>query len=945
MPHLITRDLIECSLRCKYKSHLKFLGQKGTTSDYEQLLLERRNRVKHVAIQKILASNKHDQVVQNGSLSVESLQQGRLFVLNADLVNETTSLHFDGVMRSIGPSNLGNFHDVPIVFHEQEKINKREKSLLQVFAYFLSQLQDRSPQYGIIWRGEDPRPTRVKINPDVRSVERLVRELMELGRTESTPQLRLNDHCQICEFQERCHQKAIRDDNISLLRGIGEKELTRFSKKGLLTVTQLAHTFRPRRKRKHSSQAAIRHFHALQALAVRDQKIYIFGTPDVPDGPVKIYIDLEGIPEEGFIYLIGMLVVENDTQSKYSFWADNREEEADNFERFLSQLDQYETYVAFCYGRYEKSFFTRMRKLSKRKGLVNRLLTRLNNVLSILYSHIYFPVYTNRLKDVVRYLGFSWTDPSASGLQSIVWRKRWEDASDSELKMRLITYNLEDCEALKTVTEFVQRHAIAAEQKTPSTSGEVPQVSYVQELEKHTDKRRWGAISFFHPDFHFINRCAYFDYQRNNVYVRTSKRLKELKARKRRDRNHSIRVSSHLEIAARVCPFCKSKDVTGHASKKLLGHRGPRTKRGFDLIISGSGIKRRVVECHSTVHLCSACGKAFVPDQHLRLNPHFHALKSWAMYHRMVCRLSCGRISDLLWEFFGFHVNRSQLHQIQSEMAEYYQPTYRKLMKSLLSGNLLHVDETQVKLRTGKGYVWVFASLETVVFMFKPTREGEFLQELLKDFRGVLVSDFFAAYESVECPKQKCLVHLIRDINQDLLSNPFDEELKSVALRFGAILRDIVTAVDKHGLKRSILGKHRPTVTSFFRVLRDQVFRSEAAETFRKRLLKYQNCLFTFIEHDGIPWNNNNAETAIKRFADYRADTVGLLTETGIEEYLVLLSICVTCRYKGLSFLRFLTSKKQDVDSFLARKRSNRSHSKIELYPKGYVHPIHRKKL
>ena len=61
--------------------------------------------------------------------------------------------------------------------------------------------------------------------------------------------------------------------------------------------------------------------------------------------------------------------------------------------------------------------------------------------------------------------------------------------------------------------------------------------------------------------------------------------------------------------------------------------------------------------------------------------------------------------------------------------------------------------------------------------MFRPTREGAFLQKLLKDFHGVLISDFYSAYDSINCPQQKCLIHLMRDMNEDLLNNPFDEEL------------------------------------------------------------------------------------------------------------------------------------------------------------------------
>ncbi len=52
----------------------------------------------------------------------------------------------------------------------------------------------------------------------------------------------------------------------------------------------------------------------------------------------------------------------------------------------------------------------------------------------------------------------------------------------------------------------------------------------------------------------------------------------------------------------------------------------------------------------------------------------------------------------------------------------------------------------------------------------------------------------------------------------------------------------------------------------YCKCLAEQTFRSEAAEALRGRLLEYRGKLFTFIEHDGVPWNNNNAENAIKQF-------------------------------------------------------------------------------
>jgi hypothetical protein len=223
--------------------------------------------------------------------------------------------------------------------------------------------------------------------------------------------------------------------------------------------------------------------------------------------------------------------------------------------------------------------------------------------------------------------------------------------------------------------------------------------------------------------------------------------------------------------------------------------------------------------------------------------------------------------------------------------------------------------------------------------MYRPSREGDFLHDILKDFRGVLVSDFYAAYDSFDGPQQKCLIHLIRDFNHDIRANPWDEELRTLASNFGALLRMIISTIDRHGLRQRCLGKHRFKVDSFFRAVAGQTFHSEVADGYGKRLLKYQDKLFTFLAHDGVPWNNNNAEHAVKSFAYYRELTDGQISEEGLKDYLILLSICQTCKYKEVNFLRFLLSRETDIDMFRRGGRRTRKVVDIELYPEGVVSP------
>jgi hypothetical protein len=581
-----------------------------------------------------------------------------------------------------------------------------------------------------------------------------------------------------------------------------------------------------------------------------------------------------------------------------------------------------------------------MRTQAKQTGPLDRVLKSLVNVLSLIYAHVYFPTYSNGLKEVGACLGCSWSDPDASGSQSIAWRVRWEATRDEQWKQKLMTYNLEDCAALKRVTEFVYAAGAAIGTIGGRRAGAPgdPPVASVQDLDRAGNERKWGKVRFFHPDFEFVNDCAYFDYQRQRVFVRTSKTLKKNRRRSGAQVNRRLRVSRRVEITSAKCPACGGGKIIRWARGRRVANQTPRHKRAFDLVFTNGGIKRRVIECRAAVHECRDCGRVFVPERYERLAKHFHGLMSWLMFEHVAHRISYEMLGEMVRESFGLAVCSPEVQMIKSLMARYYRPGYRRLLDKILSGPVLHIDETEVKLKTSKGYVWVFASLEDVVFLYRPTREGDFLKDLLKDFKGVLVSDFYAAYDAIDCPQQKCLIHLMRDMNQELLNNPFDEELKSVTGSFGVLLREVVTTIDQHGLKRCHLKKHDRGVARFFESLAGQSFHSEAAEALRQRLLKNRDKLFTFIQHDGVPWNNNNAENAIKRFAYYREDTIGVMKEAGLNDYLVLLSLCHTCRYRGISFLKFLLSRERDIDAFGTQRRVRRR-PLIEVYPKGYVPP------
>lgn len=938
----ITREILESYLNCKYKGYLKLIREQGNASPYELLQKETRDHVRQAATNKLIAGCQEVDTAHGITLKLSILKRGISLLLDVTIDDQKLAVHFDALQKEVGPSLIGEFHYIPVLFHEAEKLNRQHKALLAIHGCILGDIQGRQPQFGIFIHGRECSITKFKLNSGDKSARRALQEIKEIQNTGIAPILMLNRHCQICEFCQRCHIEATAKDDLSLLQGLSEKEIRKYNKRGILTVTQLSCTFRPHKRNKRLKQKGQLHNPALQALAIRDKKIYVLGTPELPCSSTRIYLDLEGDPERGYIYLLGMIIEKNKVEEQYSFWVDSQAEESHLFQQFLDVVNRLDDFYLYTYGSYEVVFLRRMIKELGQRELGEKILARVVNILSIIYSHIYFPTYSNSLKHIGGYLGFSWTEADASGIQSIVWRNNWEQTGSRALKEVLTTYNLEDCTALKKVTEFLYaicpEKTSATQPKTRTHEGHL--VSQVEEMNPDSGRPEWCRTEFTIPDFEIINKCAYFDYQRDKIFIRTNKTLKEINSKKCNSKGKkNLWANNAIEISSQECPSCGGTDISRQMDGRL-------TRLARNLQITQSGIRRWVTKFTTTRHYCSTCSKHFIPEEYLRLDEYFHSLKSWAMYEHVAFRSGFANIAEKIRNYFGLPISAPDVFTFKQLLSQYYEETSKKILAKMIGGTFIHADETEVHLtRDGKGYVWVFTNMEEVVYIYRKSREGSFLNDMLKDFRGVLISDFYAPYDSLSCEQQKCLIHLIRDFNNDIQANPWDEELKNLASDFGKLLRKIIDTIDKNGLQKKYLEKHKLDVDQFFNNISGKIYHSDVTENYRKRLVKYQDKLFTFLNHDGIPWNNNNAEHAVKYFAYYREVADYQISESGLNPYLILLSLYVTCKYKEVDFLKFLISQQKDIDKFCENPNKERTLPKIELCPKGFIFSrrVHRK--
>lgn len=918
---MISNKFIENYLDCKYKAYLKSNNEVGLKKEFDILNDKKSLKCKNNVNERLLEKYGKSKLMEGFTFGIEKNISKVDVLIKPTVYTENFQFDFDAM--EIEKSNEKKSY-IPILVTSKETCSKRNKLSIAIRCVIVSQLYGIEFEFGRVIYGSGNKTLRFKIKPFLTDAKKKLNELNEIVTRKYEPLLFYKKHCIICEYQEICKKKLIETDGLGLLQRMDEKNIKKLNSNGIFTVKQLSYTFKPRKKSKRMKQHP--YYFSLQALAIEQRKVYLYDRMDLPNVTTKVFIDMEGNSNGSFIYLIGILIVKGEECTRYTLWADSPNDENKIFDRFLKILEGLDDFHIFHYGSYESRVFKRMMKVYS--SINHKILSneRITNILKVIYLNIYFPTYSNGLKDIGNYLGCRWSSPSASGVQSLVWREKWEQSKENKLKDLLISYNYDDCIALRKVVDFVyevfNKYASKETDLLESNNGSVERIQF----ETKSDSSNFGDFSAVSKDFEVINQCAYFEYQRNKIFFRKNKRIKKnIKTRKKQARI-KYKPNKTIEIKSCICPNCGSNDIIHNEEKTY-------SRICFDLKFLTYGLKRWITIYQMPVHFCSNCNIEFMvkkfKDLHLyarrgKVQKKYekqtgwgHNLLAWVVYQNVVNRVTFRNIENTLKYFYGLPLDNRRIWDIKNCAAEYYESTYNLLLKNISNSDFIHVDETKIKLKNEKGYIWVFTTMEEVLYLYRPTRETGFLHDLLKDFKGVLITDFYPGYDSLDCLQQKCLIHLVRDLNDVLLKNPFDDELKEIVSMFGRLVRNIVETIDKFGLNSRYLKKHKKEVKRFYHWLYTNLFNSDSAEKIKKRLVRYENKLFLFLDYDNVPWNNNNAERAVKQIAKSRQQYKGKVTKNGLRIQLILLSIFLTCEYKGINFLDFLVSKEKNVDEYI----------------------------
>lgn len=274
-------------------------------------------------------------------------------------------------------------------------------------------------------------------------------------------------------------------------------------------------------------------------------------------------------------------------------------------------------------------------------------------------------------------------------------------------------------------------------------------------------------------------------------------------------------------------------------------------------------------------------------------------LTAWLHY-------ALGNTLSQIVEVFNFHlqmpVSPGGLVQMWYRLAEILYPWYEQIHREALDSAVLHGDESGWRVNGKTHWLWCFANKTLSFFMIDRSRGSPVVQQFFtEEFGGVLVTDFWGAYNAVACAlRQKCLVHLLRDLKQTEKYKSPGTDWPVFAKKLRRLIGDAIRLWRRQDeLSEETFASRRARLTARLDALINADWNDAHCRRLVKRLRRHRDELFTFLDQPGVPFENNEGERAIRPAVIIRKNSFGNRSEQGADVQAILMSIFFTLKKRG----------------------------------------------
>lgn len=303
---------------------------------------------------------------------------------------------------------------------------------------------------------------------------------------------------------------------------------------------------------------------------------------------------------------------------------------------------------------------------------------------------------------------------------------------------------------------------------------------------------------------------------------------------------------------------------------------------------------------------CSYCKKYHQAGGRVQGSLYGPRLHAQVCYWKYSLGLTLLKIQKLLMNQYELNISTGQLSEILSRSANKFEDAYAELKTKLREQDHLHVDETGWRVEGKNAWLWSFSNEDISVYTIGDSRGQDVVEEVLGEvFGGVLCSDFYGSYQKIKSLKQKCWVHVLRDLRVLAEKEPEDIEVQYFLSKMkGFFNRGKQLREDKANGKNieTRLKRIKNETENFAK----REFKKVELRTLGKRLIKYRLEMYTFIEKNIEP-TNNNAEREIRPAVLMRKTSYGNRSDRGRNNQAILMSMIRTADKIGQNFVNMAT--------------------------------------
>jgi predicted RecB family nuclease len=277
----ITNQLFEAYLECPTKCWLLSHCEASLGNIYADWINAQSEAYRRDGVRRLLDDSCHNDIGIN-LITLVNCKEAK-WALAVDVLAQTNNLKSQlHAVKKVLSKDRDEDHYVPILFVLTNKLSQKDRQRIAFDALVISENLEREIFFGQIIHGENFTTLKVDISTLVDKLKRQIADIAALLSNHAPPDLLLKRYCAECEYQINCRQRALQQDDLSLLASMTANERNQNRNKGIFTVHQLSYTFRPRRIPKRAKNQFTRHYTALQALAIREKTVFYTRNSQLP---------------------------------------------------------------------------------------------------------------------------------------------------------------------------------------------------------------------------------------------------------------------------------------------------------------------------------------------------------------------------------------------------------------------------------------------------------------------------------------------------------------------------------------------------------------------------------------------------------------------------------------------------------------------------------------